>query len=108
MNLCSSLIEQTHDPGPGEVSHISYADRQIHVRAKPRNVGRSLRDDRDILTIHTSTDKSSSWQKFDKKIEVSGYRHSVTYDFLSLHAALYVAGNGSPLSPISSMRLLDD
>jgi len=53
-----------------------------------------LSNDRNILTIHTSTDRGSSWQKFDVQMEVSGYHHNVAYDFLSLRPALYAAGSG--------------
>ena len=53
-----------------------------------------LTNDRNILTIHTSTDKGASWRKFDVQMEVSGYHHNVAYDFLSLRPALYAAGKG--------------
>ncbi len=53
-----------------------------------------LTNDRNILTIHTSTDAGASWQKFDVQMEVSGYHHNVAYDFLSLRPALYAAGKG--------------
>lgn len=53
-----------------------------------------LTNDRNILTIHTSTDEGASWQKFDVQMEVSGYHHNVAYDFLSLRPALYAAGKG--------------
>lgn len=53
-----------------------------------------LTNDRNILTIHTSTDRGASWQKFDVQMEVSGYHHNVAYDFLSLRPGLYAAGEG--------------
>lgn len=53
-----------------------------------------LTNDRNILTIHTSTDGGASWQKFDVQMEVSGYHHNVAYDFLSLRPAIYAAGKG--------------
>jgi beta-xylosidase len=54
-----------------------------------------LRNERNILTIHTSHDRGQSWQKFGVQMEVSGYHHNVAYDFLSLRPALYAAGNGT-------------
>lgn len=54
-----------------------------------------IRNERNILTIHTSQDAGRSWQKFGTQMEVSGYHHNVSYDFLSLRPALYAAGNGS-------------
>ncbi len=59
-----------------------------------RNTMLRLTNDRNILTIHTSTDKGASWQKFDVQMEVSGYHHNVAYDFLSLRLGLYAAGKG--------------
>lgn len=53
-----------------------------------------LTNNRNILTIHTSTDGGKSWQKFDVQMEVSGYHHNVAYDFLSLRPAIYAAGKG--------------
>lgn len=53
-----------------------------------------LTNDRNILTIDTSADGGSTWQKFDVQMEVSGYHHNVAYDFLSLRPALYAAGTG--------------
>jgi beta-xylosidase len=60
----------------------------------PRAMRIRLANDRNILTIHTSTDRGQSWQKFDVQMEVSGYHHNVAYDFLSLRPALYAAGSG--------------
>lgn len=53
-----------------------------------------LTNDRNILTMHSSVNGGSSWQKFDVQMEVSGYHHNVAYDFLSLRPALYAAGAG--------------
>lgn len=60
----------------------------------PRSMRIRLRNERNILTIHTSTDAGRSWQKFGVQMEVSGYHHNVAYDFLSLRPALYAAGAG--------------
>jgi xylan 1,4-beta-xylosidase len=54
-----------------------------------------LRNDRNILTIHTSADAGRGWQKFGVQMEVSGYHHNVAYDFLSLRPAIYSAGRGT-------------
>jgi beta-xylosidase len=54
-----------------------------------------LRNERNILTIHTSHDAGMSWQKFGVQMEVSGYHHNVAYDFLSLRPAMYAAGEGT-------------
>jgi beta-xylosidase len=53
-----------------------------------------IANDRHIVTIHTSDDGGTTWQKFGVQMEVSGYHHNVAYDFLSLRPALYVAGRG--------------
>lgn len=54
-----------------------------------------IRNDWNILTIHSSNDSGRSWQKFGVQMEVSGYHHNVAYDFLSLRPAIYAAGKGS-------------
>jgi xylan 1,4-beta-xylosidase len=53
-----------------------------------------ITNDRNILTIHTSTDGGGSWRKYEPQMEVSGYHHNVAGDFLSLRPALYSAGGG--------------
>jgi xylan 1,4-beta-xylosidase len=64
---------------------------------KPAHVGRALhiriRNDRHILTMHYSVD-GSTWERYDRGMEVSGYHHNVAYEFLSLRPALYAAGQG--------------
>lgn len=52
----------------------------------------AITNDRNIVTLHTNTDKGTNWRKFDVQMEVSGYHHNVAYDFLSLRPALYAAG----------------
>lgn len=64
-----------------------------------------LTNDRNILTIHTSSD-GAIWQKFDVQMEVSGYHHNVAYDFLSLRPALYAAGIGEAKFANFSYRAL--
>lgn len=52
-----------------------------------------LRNDRHIVTIHTSND-GETWHKFGVQMEVSGYHHNTMGGFLSLRPALYAAGTG--------------
>ena len=65
--------------------------------AKPSSIGNRLylrlRNDRHIVTIHYSAD-GLKWERYDRRMEVSGYHHNVGYDFLSLRPALYAAGSG--------------
>jgi beta-xylosidase len=65
--------------------------------AKPAHLGQRvfirIRNDRNIVTMFHSAD-GTSWQRFDRGIDVSGYHHNVAYDFLSLRPALYAAGRG--------------
>lgn len=74
--------------------HVYGTDRQV---AKPPHLGprlwMRLRNDRHIVTMDYSSD-GSTWTRFDRAIEVSGYHHNVAYDFLSLRPALYAAGRG--------------
>jgi beta-xylosidase len=52
-----------------------------------------LRNDRHIVTLHTSND-GHEWTKFGVQMEVSGYHHNTMGEFLSLRPALYAAGSG--------------
>jgi len=65
--------------------------------SKPDGIGRHLflrlRNDRHIVTIWYSLD-GTTWQRYDRGMEVSGYHHNVAYEFLSLRPALYAAGDG--------------
>jgi len=60
----------------------------------PKRIRMRLTNDRNILTIHTSSDGGSSWRKYEPQMEVSGYHHNVAGDFLSLRPALYSARSG--------------
>lgn len=82
---------------PGQRNTATGAVRALRLR---------LTNDHNILTIHTSTDKGASWQKFDVQMEVSGYHHNVAYDFLSLRPALYAAGTGEARFANFSYRAL--
>lgn len=65
--------------------------------AKPPTLGRTvhmrLTNDRHIVTIDYSAD-GKTWERFDTRMDVSGYHHNVAYDFLSLRPAIYAAGEG--------------
>ena len=65
------------------------------TRQQLRSMRIRLRNERNILTIHTSIDSGRSWQKFGVQMELSGYHHNVAYDFLSLRPAIYAAGRGT-------------
>ncbi len=52
-----------------------------------------MRNDRHIVTIHSSRD-GSTWTQYPVQMEVSGYHHNVAGKFLALKPALYAAGNG--------------
>lgn len=67
--------------------------------AKPVGMGNQLRvrltNNRHILTLHTSIDQGTTWQKYGVQMDVSGYHHNVAYGFMSLRPALYAAGQGA-------------
>ena len=52
-----------------------------------------LRNDRHIVSFHTSSD-GTTWTRFDRGMEVSGYHHNVRGGFLMLKPGLYAAGEG--------------
>ncbi|WP_165185387.1 family 43 glycosylhydrolase [Caulobacter soli] len=54
-----------------------------------------LRNDRHIVSFHTSGDGGKTWKRFDRGMEVSGYHHNVRGGFLMLKPGLYAAGKGS-------------
>jgi beta-xylosidase len=54
-----------------------------------------LRNDRHIVSFHTSGDGGATWRRFDRGMEVSGYHHNVRGGFLMLKSGLYAAGEGS-------------
>ena len=66
---------------------------------KPPGMRNTLRvrltNNRHIVTLHTSTDQGSSWQKYNTQMDVAGYHHNVAYGFMSLRPALYAAGQGA-------------
>ncbi len=54
-----------------------------------------LRNNRHIVSFHTSGDNGATWKRFDRGMEVSGYHHNVRGGFLMLKPGLYAAGKGS-------------
>ena len=67
--------------------------------AKPAGMGNQLRvrltNNRHILTLHTSIDQGTTWQKYGVQMDVTGYHHNVAYGFMSLRPALVAAGQGA-------------
>jgi xylan 1,4-beta-xylosidase len=66
---------------------------QLASSAKGGRLWLRVRNDRHIVTIHSSRD-GSTWTKYPVQMEVSGYHHNVAGKFLALKPALYAAGNG--------------
>jgi xylan 1,4-beta-xylosidase len=64
---------------------------------KPAEIGRRLSirliNDRNLLSLYYSAD-GKEWQRFDRRMDVSGCHHNTVGDFLSLRPALYVTGQG--------------
>ena len=52
-----------------------------------------LKNDRHIVSFHTSSD-GTTWTRFDRGMEVSGYHHNVRGGFLMLKPGLYASGQG--------------
>ena len=65
-----------------------------------------VRNDRHIVTFHTSRD-GRSWQKYPVQMEVSGYHHNVAGRFLALKPGLYAAGEGKVVFRRFGYRALD-
>jgi beta-xylosidase len=57
-----------------------------------------LRNDRHIVSLHTSGDDGQTWQRFDRGMEVSGYHHNVRGGFRCCAPASMPRARGSPLS----------
>ncbi|MBI5942428.1 MAG: family 43 glycosylhydrolase, partial [Caulobacterales bacterium] len=78
----------------GLVMHRYGLERNVR---KPAGIGHRVRlrmtNNRHVVTFHWSID-GRTWTKFDVQMEVSGYHHNVTGDFLSLRPGLYAAGTG--------------
>jgi beta-xylosidase len=59
-----------------------------------------VRNDRHIVSFHTSGDDGKTWHRFDRGMEVSGYHHNVRGGFLMLRPGL-CSGQGEALFAIS-------
>lgn len=66
-----------------------------------------LRNNRHIVSFHTSGDGGKTWKRFDRGMEVSGYHHNVRGGFLMLKPGLYAAGKGSARFRDFKYRALD-
>ncbi|ALL12515.1 family 43 glycosylhydrolase [Caulobacter henricii] len=66
-----------------------------------------LRNTRHIVSFHTSGDGGTTWKRFDRGMEVSGYHHNVRGGFLMLKPGLYAAGKGSARFRNFRYRALD-
>lgn len=69
-------------------------------RARPANPHGSrmvmrVTNRRHIVTFDTSGDGGTTWHRFDRGMEVSGYHHNVRGGFLMLRPGLYSAGQGT-------------
>lgn len=81
-------------------------------RARPANPhGKQMRmrvtNDRHIVTYDTSGDGGTTWVRFDRGMEVSGYHHNVRGGFLMLRPGLYSAGQGEARFRNFTFRALD-
>ncbi len=83
----------------GFVLHRYGQDQRRGQHAGGRRDVRALRvrltNREHVLTLHTSADGGSTWQKYGTQMEVSGYHHNVAGGFMALRPALYAAGTGA-------------
>jgi xylan 1,4-beta-xylosidase len=75
----------THQYGMERGRPANYHGRKMLMR---------VRNDRHIVSFHTSGDDGKTWKRFDRGMEVSGYHHNVRGGFLMLRPGLYSAGKG--------------
>ncbi len=66
---------------------------QLAPSAKGGRLWLRVRNDRHIVTFHSSRD-GKTWTKYPVQMEVSGYHHNVAGTFVALKPALYAAANG--------------
>jgi beta-xylosidase len=69
-------------------------------RSKPANpygprLMLRVRNDRHIVSFHTSGDGGKTWKRYDRGMEVSGYHHNVRNGFMMLKPGLFAAGEGA-------------
>ncbi|ESQ78310.1 family 43 glycosylhydrolase [Asticcacaulis sp. YBE204] len=75
------------------VTHQYGIERGRPANPHGRKMKMRLRNDRHIVSFHTSSD-GVTWKRFDRGMEVSGYHHNVRGGFLMLKPGLYAAGEG--------------
>ncbi len=75
------------------VTHQYGIERGRPAHAYGTRLKMRLKNDRHIVTFHTSAD-GVTWKRFDRGMEVSGYHHNVRGGFLMLKPGLYAAGTG--------------
>jgi beta-xylosidase len=75
------------------VTHQYGMERGRPANPHGRRMRLRMRNDRHIVTFHTSAD-GVTWKKFDRQIEVSGYHHNVRGGFMALRPALFATGQG--------------
>lgn len=76
------------------VTHQYGMERGRPANPHGRRLRMRVRNDRHIVSLHTSGDDGQTWQRFDRGMEVSGYHHNVRGGFLMLRPGLYAAGKG--------------
>lgn len=75
------------------VTHQYGMERGRPANPHGRRMRIRMRNDRHIVTFHTSPD-GRTWTKFDRQMEVSGYHHNVRGGFMALRPGLFSAGRG--------------
>jgi beta-xylosidase len=76
------------------VTHQYGMERGRPANPHGRRMLMRVRNDRHIVSFHTSGDGGETWKRFDRGMEVSGYHHNVRGGFLMLRPGLYSAGKG--------------
>ncbi|WP_172262782.1 family 43 glycosylhydrolase [Caulobacter sp. RHG1] len=76
------------------VTHQYGIERGRPANPYGRRMLMKVRNNRHIVSFHTSGDGGKTWKRFDRGMEVSGYHHNVRGGFLMLKPGLYAAGQG--------------
>lgn len=76
------------------VTHQFGLERGRPANPHGRRMRLRMRNDRHIVTFHTSPD-GRTWTKYDRQMEVSGYHHNVRGGFMALRPGLFAAGQGA-------------
>jgi xylan 1,4-beta-xylosidase len=87
------------------ITHQYGIERARPIHAYGTRLFMRLRNDRHIVSFHTSAD-GKNWKRFDRGMEVSGYHHNVRGGFLMLKPGLYAAGEGEARFKNFSYRAL--